>query len=89
MSANIQKEVHKKQIPEWYLNRVPKLTKAKGFAIFPVFVDNIILAMIYVDWNEKAPDLNQKTIEYLRVFRELMVKTFVLHSSKGKAGIHR
>ncbi|MCG8616141.1 MAG: HDOD domain-containing protein [Desulfobacterales bacterium] len=86
---NIKKEASKKKVPQWYLDKASKLTKAKGFAIFPVFVDNIILAMIYVDWNDKAPDLNQKTIEYLRVFRELMVKTFVLHSSKGKAGIPR
>ncbi|HCY88397.1 MAG TPA: hypothetical protein DHV36_24895 [Desulfobacteraceae bacterium] len=86
---NIQKEAYKKQVPQWYLEKMPKLTKAKGFAVFPVFVDKIILAMIYVDWNENAPDINQKTIEYIRVFRELMVKTFVLHSSKGKAGISR
>ncbi len=77
---DIQKEAYKKQIPSWYMNRVSKLTKARGFAVLPVFVDNKILAMIYADWDDSAPDINQKTIEYLRVFRELMIKTFTLHS---------
>ena len=77
---DILKEAYKKQIPSWYMNRVNKLTKARGFAVLPVFVDNKILAMIYVDWDGSAPDINQKTIEYLRIFRELMIKTFTLHS---------
>ena len=77
---DIQKEAYKRQIPQWYMTQVTRLTKARGFAVFPVFVDDKILAMIYVDWDTNAPDLNRKTIEYLRVFRELMIKTFTLHS---------
>lgn len=79
---NIQKEAYKKQIPSWYLEKVAKPAKAQGAAIFPVFVDKKILAMIYLDWDASAPELSQKTIDYLRVFRELMIKTFTFHSNK-------
>jgi len=77
---DVAKEAYKKQIPSWYVNQVAKAMQIKGFAIFPVFVDNKILSMIYVDWDEKAPALTPNIIEYIRVFREQMIKTFTLHS---------
>lgn len=77
---DVHKEAYKKQIPDWYLAAVAKPAHIQGFAVFPVFVKDKLLAMIYVDWDEKAPDLTQPTMEYIRVFRELMVKTFTLHS---------
>ena len=77
---NTVKEAYKMQIPSWYVNKVAKSQHIKGFAIFPVFVDKKILSMIYVDWDEKAPALTQNIIEYIRGFREQMIKTFTLHS---------
>lgn len=79
---DIQREAYKKQIPSWYLEKVAKPANAKGTAVFPVFVDKKILAMIYLDWDTSAPELTQKTIDYIRVFRELMIKTFTFHSNK-------
>jgi HD-like signal output (HDOD) protein len=77
---NVQKEAYKKQVPDWYMNGVVKSSQVKGFALLPVFVDDKILSMIYVDWDESAPDLNPATMEHLRAFRELMIKTFIMHS---------
>ncbi|MBA3009396.1 MAG: HDOD domain-containing protein [Proteobacteria bacterium] len=76
---DIHKEKHKKKIPSWYMDRFGKKDRLSGFAVFPVFVDQKIISMIYVDWDANVHTMNQKTIDYIRVFRELVVKTFTLH----------
>ena len=80
---DVKKEAYAKQVPSWYMQAVAKPSKVKGFGVFPVFVDNKILAMIYVDWDKHAPELNSKVIDHIRKFREVMKKTFTLHSSGG------
>ncbi len=78
-----KKEAYSKQVPSWYMDKVVKPSNVKGFAIFPVFVDKKILSMVYLDWDKKAPSLNQKIIDHIREFREMMIQTFTLHSKGG------
>jgi HD-like signal output (HDOD) protein len=82
----IVKDIHegkyKNKIPPWYMDRFGKNEYASGFAVFPVFVDQKIISMIYVNWDSNAHSMNRKTIDYLREFREFVVKTFALHARK-------
>ncbi|MCP3941982.1 MAG: HDOD domain-containing protein [Desulfobacteraceae bacterium] len=77
---DIHGEKNKKKIPPWYMDRFGKIERLSGFAVLPVFVDQKIIAMVYVGWDSKAHSMNQKTIDYIREFRELVVKTFTLHA---------
>jgi len=83
----IVKDIHekkdKKKIPSWYMD-LGKNEQASGVAVFPVFVDQKIISMIVVSWDSNAHSINQKTLDYLSLFRELMVKTFTLHARKHK-----
>jgi len=80
---NISGEKNKRRIPPWYMDLFGKKEELSGFAVFPVFVDKKIISMIYVGWDSKDHSMNQKTIDYLQVFRELVVKTFTLHARKS------
>ena len=53
-------------------------------AVLPVFVDQKIISMMVVSWDSNAHSMNQKTLDYLSLFRELMVKTFTFHARKCK-----
>lgn len=77
---DVKNDARKKQVPKWYMDGVYAKLRHKGFAVFPVFVRNKLVAMIYIDWHVGAPDPDSATIDYVNVFRELMVKTFTLHS---------
>lgn len=74
---------YKKKIPSWYMD-LGENEQAFGLAVFPVFVGQKIISMIVVSWDSNAHSMNQKTLDYLSVFRELMVKTFTLHARKQK-----
>ena len=77
---DLKVDARKKGVPPWYLDGLYHKSRHQGFAVFPIFVKHKLVAMIYVDWNKKAPDLTQATVDYINVFGELMVKTFTLHS---------
>ncbi len=79
---DIHEKKYNKKIPSWYVDRVGKNEQASGLAVFPVFVDQKIISMMVVSWNSKAHSMNQKTLDYLSLFREFMVKTFTLHAQK-------
>lgn len=79
---DIHEKKYKKKIPSWYMDRFGKNGQAAGIAVFPVFVDQKIISMMVVNWNSNAHSMNQKTLDYLSLFRELMVKTFTLHARK-------
>ena len=64
------------------MDRFGKNEQAAGIAVFPVFVDQEIISMIVVNWDSNTHSMNQKTLEYLSLFRELMVKTFTFHARK-------
>ncbi|WDP92580.1 MAG: HDOD domain-containing protein [Desulfobacter sp.] len=78
---DIVREAYKQQIPDWYVKGIATPLQIKGFAVFPVFVDNKIVSMVYVDWNDKAPALTPNIIDYIRMFRKQMIKTFTMHSN--------
>jgi HD-like signal output (HDOD) protein len=83
----IVKDIHekkdKKKIPSWYRD-LRENEQAPGLAVLPVFVDQKNIAMMVVSWNSNAHSMNQKTLDYLSLFRELMVKTFTFHARKHK-----
>jgi HD-like signal output (HDOD) protein len=85
-SDTIVKDIHekkyKKMIPPWYMGRFGKNVQSSGFAVLPVFVDQKIISMIYVNWDSRGHSMNQETIDYLGEFREFVVKTFTLHARK-------
>lgn len=78
---NIHEKKYKKTIPPWYMGRFGKNEQSSGFAVFPVFVDQKIISMIYVNW-DKGHSINQETIDYIGKFRGFVVKTFTLHARK-------
>lgn len=75
-----KKEFSRQQIPSWYMEKIVGPFMVRGFGIFPVFVDGKILSMIYVDWDKKTPDPDQKTLAYIHGFRKQMIKAFTLHA---------
>ncbi|MCW8800404.1 MAG: HDOD domain-containing protein [Desulfobacter sp.] len=75
-----KKEFSRRQIPSWYMEKIACTFPVMGFGIFPVFVDGKIVAMIYVDWDNKAPAPDRDTLAYIQRFRKLMIKAFTLHS---------
>jgi len=79
---NIHKKKYKETIPPWYMDRFGENEQSSGFAVFPVFVDQKIISMIYVNWDSRGHSMNQETIDYLGEFREFVVKTFTLHARK-------
>lgn len=81
---DICEKKYKKKIPSWYMD-LRENEQAFGLAVFPVFVDQKIISMIVVSWDSNSHSMNQKTLDYLSVFRELMVKTFTLHARKQKS----
>jgi hypothetical protein len=80
---DVQEKKYKKKIPSWYMD-LEKNEQAFGLVVFPVFVDQKIISMMVVSWDSNAHSMNQKTLDYLSLFRELMVKTFTLHARKHK-----
>ncbi len=78
-----KKEFSRQQIPSWYMEKIARPFLVKGFGIFPVFVDDKIVAMIYVDWDKKRSDPDQNTLAYIQRFRKLMIKAFTLHARKA------
>ncbi len=80
---NIHEKNDKKKIPSWYMD-LGENGQASGVAVFPVFVDQNIISMMVVSWDSNAHSINQKTLDYLSLFRELMVKTFTFHARKHK-----
>lgn len=77
---DIQKEFCRLHIPSWYMKKIASPFLVKGFGIFPVFVDDKILSMIYVDWDKKASEPDPGTLSYIQRFRKQMIKAFTLHS---------
>jgi len=75
-----QKEFFRLQIPSWYMKKIASPFLVKGFGIFPVFVDDKILSMIYVDWDKKASEPDPNTLAYIQGFRKQMIKAFTLHA---------
>ena len=80
--SDIHGEKYKKKIPSWYMGRFGKNLQSSGFAVFPVFVDQKIISMIYVNWDKRGHSMNQETIDYIGEFRRFVVKTFTLHAGK-------
>nr|WP_319392532.1 HDOD domain-containing protein [uncultured Desulfobacter sp.] len=75
-----KKESSKQQIPTWYIKNVADPFRVKGFGVFPVFVEDKIVSMVYVDWDEKTPEPDGKILGYIRGFREQMIRAFTLHA---------
>lgn len=88
-NAAVAKDIHKvvrdtagaknkKIVPSWYREQ----GFPDNFAVVPVYVDGKAISMLYVSWLPDAGGINQKTIEYLHVFKELMIRAFTLHQRK-------
>jgi len=75
-----QKELSRRQIPSWYMEKIAGPFLVRGFGIFPIFVDGKIVSMIYVDWDENSPDPDPDTLAYIQGFRKQMIKAFTLHA---------
>ncbi|NWH05950.1 HDOD domain-containing protein [Desulfobacter latus] len=78
-----KKEFSRQQIPSWYMEKIARPFLVKGFGIFPVFVDDKIVSMIYVDWDKKTSEPDQNTLAYIQRFRALMIKALTLHAGKA------
>lgn len=75
---DIHSDKLKARIPGWYLeHQFPE-----SFAVVPVYVDGKAISMLYVSWEQANGGINRKTIEYLHVFRELMIRAFTLHKRR-------
>jgi HD-like signal output (HDOD) protein len=77
--TEITRPEYEKKIPAWYRDRLAGDEISSAIAVFPVFVDQKIIAMICVNWNNSLYPMNQRIVDYINNFRSVMVKIFTLH----------
>ena len=80
---DITRQKYEKKIPAWYRDRLAGNGTSSAIAVFPVFVDQKIIAMICVNWDNNLHPMNQKTVGYINDFRKVMVQTFTLHGRES------
>lgn len=81
---DVQKERGKSTIPEWFVQKIAAKENIGGFAVFPVRVNNRDIALLYVSWGTDVRAMDQKTVKYLQLIRDLMAKAFVRCSRSAK-----
>lgn len=67
---------YKGKIPGWFMEK----KFSDKFMTLPVYVDGKIISMLYVDWTSGG--VGQKTIDYLYIFKDLMIRAFTQHKRK-------
>ncbi len=65
------------RIPGWYSQKAVKGVDLSGLAVFPVRVNRRDIALIYMGWKSQDLAMDQKALEYIHLFRELMIKAFI------------
>ena len=56
---------NKKFIPPWH----NQLITAEEILVYPVIVKKKVIGLFYADWDIRRKDLNEKSMEYMKILR--------------------